>query len=141
MRGGALSFRAVLPAPYEAWSKMTISTNALPFDDIRALLRDLPAIDAESVAKFTARNGRLTKPPGALGRLEDIAGWVAGWQHRYPPRIDRPMVTVFAGNHGVVAQGVAAYPQEVTRQMVANFRAGGAAINQICKTFDLGLKV
>jgi nicotinate-nucleotide--dimethylbenzimidazole phosphoribosyltransferase len=66
---------------------------------------------------------------------------MSGWQHRYPPRIERPVVAVFAGNHGVVAQGVAAYPPEVTRQMVANFQAGGAAINQICKTHDLGLKV
>ena len=120
---------------------MTNSTTALPFDDIRALLRDIPAIDAASVEKFKARDQRLTKPPGALGRLEEIAGWVAGWQRRYPPRIDRPVVTVFAGNHGVVAQGVAAYPPEVTRQMVANFQAGGAAVNQICKTFGLGLKV
>lgn len=120
---------------------MTNSTTALPFDDIRALLRDLPAIDAVSLEKFKAHDQRLTKPPGALGRLEQVAGWVAGWQRRYPPRIDRPVVTVFAGNHGVVAQGVAVYPQDVTRQMVANFQAGGAAINQICKTYGLGLKV
>jgi nicotinate-nucleotide--dimethylbenzimidazole phosphoribosyltransferase len=120
---------------------MTISASALPFNDIRGLMRELPAIDAGSVAKFKARDSQLTKPPGSLGRLEDIAGWAAGWQHRYPPRIDKPMVTVFAGNHGVVAQGVAAYPQAVTRQMVANFQAGGAAVNQICKSFGLGLKV
>jgi nicotinate-nucleotide--dimethylbenzimidazole phosphoribosyltransferase len=66
---------------------------------------------------------------------------VSGWQGHYPPRIERPVVAVFAGNHGVVAQGVTAFPAEVTRQMVANFQAGGAAINQLCKTFDLGLKV
>ncbi|MEA2857066.1 MAG: nicotinate-nucleotide--dimethylbenzimidazole phosphoribosyltransferase, partial [Methylobacteriaceae bacterium] len=57
------------------------------------------------------------------------------------PTLDRPLVAVFAGNHGIVAQGVSAYPSEVTRQMVANFSAGGAAINQICATFGLGLKV
>ena len=70
-----------------------------------------------------------------------MAEWVAAWQGNYPPKIARPVVAVFAGNHGVVAQGVAAYPAEVTKQMVLNFQSGGAAINQICKTFDLGLKV
>ena len=72
---------------------------------------------------------------------KSLAVWLASWQGRETPRINRPVVAVFAGNHGVVAQGVAAYPQAVTAQMVANFQAGGAAINQICKTFDLGLKV
>jgi nicotinate-nucleotide--dimethylbenzimidazole phosphoribosyltransferase len=57
------------------------------------------------------------------------------------PALDRPLVAVFAGNHGVVAQAVSAYPADVTRQMVANFSSGGAAINQICATFGLGLKV
>ena len=116
-------------------------TTGLPFDDIRALFQDLPKIDSASVAETIAHDQQLTKPPGALGRLEDIAQWVAGWQGSYPPRITRPVVAVFAGNHGVVAQGVAAYPQAVTQQMVANFQSGGAAVNQICKTYDLGLKV
>jgi nicotinate-nucleotide--dimethylbenzimidazole phosphoribosyltransferase len=120
---------------------MTNVTSGLPFDDIRNLLKEMPGPDAEAIASVKARDGRLTKPPGALGRLEMIAEWVAAWQGHYPPRIERPVVVVFAGNHGVVAQGVAAYPAEVTRQMVANFQGGGAAVNQICKTFDLGLKV
>ncbi len=88
-----------------------------------------------------ARDAQLTKPPGSLGRLEEIVAWMAAWQSRDLPRVERPVVAVFAGNHGVVAQGVAAYPQAVTAQMVANFQNGGAAVNQICKTFDLGLKV
>jgi len=120
---------------------MTITSTGLPFDDIRNLLADLPEVDAAAVAQVRARDRELTKPPGALGRLEGIAEWVAAWQHHYPPRVERPVVAVFAGNHGVVAQGVAAYPQAVTAQMVANFRSDGAAVNQICKTFDLGLKV
>jgi nicotinate-nucleotide--dimethylbenzimidazole phosphoribosyltransferase len=66
---------------------------------------------------------------------------MARWQGRHPPRIDRPRVAVFAGNHGVAAQGVSAFPAEVTAQMVANFQAGGAAINQLCKTFDAELRV
>jgi len=114
---------------------------ALPFDDIRDLLKDLPGPDQEAMEKCRARDRSLTKPPGALGRLEHIAEWLCGWQAHYPPRMERPVVAVFAGNHGVVAQGISAYPQAVTSQMVANFRAGGAAINQICKTFGLGLKV
>lgn len=116
-------------------------TTGLPFDDVRALLRALPGPDAAAMAAARARDAILTKPPGALGRLEWIAEWMAGWQHHYPPRLQRPVVAIFAANHGVVAQGVAAYPQAVTAQMVANFQNGGAAINQICKTFDLGLKV
>jgi nicotinate-nucleotide--dimethylbenzimidazole phosphoribosyltransferase len=116
-------------------------TSGLPFDDIRALLGRMPGADAEAVAKVRARDAVLTKPPGSLGKLEQISEFMAAWQHHYPPRADRTVVAVFAGNHGVVKQGVAAYPQEVTKQMVANFQGGGAAVNQICKAFDLGLKV
>jgi nicotinate-nucleotide--dimethylbenzimidazole phosphoribosyltransferase len=114
---------------------------ALPFDDIRALLNAMPKADADAVARVKARDAQLTKPPGALGRLEEIVEWLAAWQRHDTPKIEQPVVAVFAGNHGVVAQGVAAYPQAVTSQMVANFQSDGAAVNQICKTFDLGLKV
>lgn len=120
---------------------MTIASTGLPFDDIRNLLAGIPEPDAAAVAQVRARDRELTKPPGALGKLEGIAEWAAAWQHRYPPRVERPVVAVFAGNHGVVAQGVTAYPQAVTAQMVANFQSDGAAVNQICKTFGLGLKV
>jgi nicotinate-nucleotide--dimethylbenzimidazole phosphoribosyltransferase len=113
----------------------------LPFDDIRALLAVMPAADDDAVARVRARDAQLTKPPGALGRLENIVEWLAAWQQHDTPKVERPVVAVFAGNHGVVAQGVAAYPQAVTAQMVANFQSDGAAVNQICKTFDLGLKV
>ena len=120
---------------------MTIAATGLPFDDIRKLTQDLPAADLAAAAQCKARDAQLTKPPGSLGKLEFMAEWVSAWQGIYPPKIARPVVAVFAGNHGVVAQGVAAYPAEVTKQMVLNFQAGGAAVNQICKTFDLGLKV
>ena len=115
-----------------------------PFDslaDFRALLSRQPAPDAGALAAASARNGQLTKPPGALGRLEDLAIWVAGWQGVEKPRLDRPQVIVFAGNHGVVAQGVSAFPAEVTVQMVANFRHGGAAINQLSKAFGASMSV
>ena len=120
---------------------MTNAATGLPFDDIRNLLNDLPGPDPEAIAKARAREGQLTKPPGALGRLESLSEWLSAWQAHHPPRAERIVVAVFAGNHGVVAQGVAAYPQEVTRQMVANFQNDGAAVNQICKSFGLGLKV
>ena len=120
---------------------MTNAATGLPFDDIRNLLKDLPGPDLEAVRKARAREGQLTKPPGALGRLESLTEWLCAWQAHHPPRAERIVVAVFAGNHGVVDQGVAAYPQEVTQQMVANFQNDGAAVNQICKSFGLGLKV
>jgi nicotinate-nucleotide--dimethylbenzimidazole phosphoribosyltransferase len=112
-----------------------------PFDDVRALLAEMPKADEAARAAARQRQAELTKPAGSLGRLEEIAEWLAGWQGTPNPHVDRPLVAVFAGNHGVVAQGVSAYPPSVTQAMVANFKAGGAAINQICKTFDLSLKV
>lgn len=115
--------------------------STLPFDDIRRLVDDMPGPDEVAAAAVRARDARLTKPPGSLGRLEEIALWLARWQGRDQPRVERVVVAVYAGNHGVVRQGVAAYPQDVTKQMVANFQAGGAAVNQICRSFDLGLKV
>ena len=114
---------------------------ARPFDDIRALLKQMPGPDEAAAAAARAREAELTKPAGSLGRLEDISAFLAGWQRSARPHVDNPLVAVFAGNHGVVAQGVSPFPQSVTEAMVANFRHGGAAINQICKTFDLSLKV
>ncbi|MCP4380239.1 MAG: nicotinate-nucleotide--dimethylbenzimidazole phosphoribosyltransferase [Hyphomicrobiales bacterium] len=113
----------------------------LPLDDIRNLIATMPGSDALAVAAVRARDGQLTKPPGSLGRLEEIVEWLAAWQAKPQPTVDRPMVAIFAGNHGVVTHGVSAFPSEVTRQMVDNFAAGGAAINQICLSLDLGLKV
>jgi nicotinate-nucleotide--dimethylbenzimidazole phosphoribosyltransferase len=120
---------------------MVAPQTGLPFDDFRALVAQMPGPDEAAAAKVRARDAVLTKPPGSLGRLEEIAAWLAAWQGRAPPAVDRPLVAVFAGNHGVVERGVSAYPQAVTAQMVANFAAGGAAINQICAANDLGLKV
>jgi len=111
------------------------------FAEIRALLRALPGPDRAAADAAAAREGQLTKPPGALGRLEELTAWLSAWQGRHPPRLERPRVAVFAGNHGVAAQGVSAYPAAVTKQMVANFIAGGAAINQLCKTIDADLRV
>ncbi len=117
-----------------------MSASGLPFDDFRALLRQLPGPDSGALAAARARDAQLTKPAGALGRLEEIAFWLAAWQGR-APAVTRPLVAIFAGNHGVAALGITPYPPSVTAQMVENFAAGGAAINQICVSHDLGLKV
>jgi nicotinate-nucleotide--dimethylbenzimidazole phosphoribosyltransferase len=109
--------------------------------DVRALLAALPGPDAAARAAAEARNGQLTKPPGALGRLEHLAIWMAGWQGTDRPHADRPQIVIFAGNHGVAAKGVSAFPAEVTVQMVANFTHGGAAINQLAKAFGARLDV
>ena len=116
---------------------MTLSTLA----DFRLELTRLTAPDAAAVTAAEARNGVLTKPLGALGRLEALAIWLAGWQGTAKPRITAPQIVIFAGNHGVVAQGVSAFPAEVTVQMVANFQNGGAAINQLAKTFGAQMSV
>ena len=120
---------------------MQRAVTGLPFDDIRRLVEDLPGPDLAAAAAVRARDAVLTKPAGSLGRLEEIAEWVAAWQGKAKPAITRPLVAVFAANHGIAARGVSAFPQSVTQQMVANFAAGGAAINQICIANDLGLKV
>ncbi len=110
-------------------------------DDIRSLLGGLPGPDREAALAAAEREPQLTKPPGALGRLEMLSAWLAAWQGRYPPILDRPMAVVFAGSHGVTEKGVSAYPAAVTHQMVANFKAGGAAINQICNAFGIELRI
>ncbi len=116
-------------------------TTGLPFDDIRDLFTRMPPLDGAAVAAMRERDAQLTKPPGSLGRLETLAEWLGAVQGTPRPTIDRPLVAVFAANHGVVAQGVSPYPPSVTQAMVSNFAAGGAAINQICATYGLGLKV
>lgn len=109
--------------------------------DFRAALADLPLPDPQAVADAEARNALLTKPPGALGRLERLAIWYAGWRGTGRPRIELPQIVIFAGNHGVTARGVSAFPPEVTAQMVANFAGGGAAINQLAGVAGAALSV
>ena len=110
-------------------------------DEMRALLRILPGPDLEAGTAAAAREAQLTKPAGALGRLEELVQWLATWQGKHPPSVDHPRTAVFAGNHGVAARGVSAYPAAVTAQMVQNFIAGGAAVNQLCKAIDADLRV
>jgi len=101
----------------------------------------LPAADESARAGAETRNSQLTKPPGALGRLEGLAIWFAGWRGDARPVLEAPQIIVFAGNHGVCAQGVSAFPPEVTEQMVLNFQHGGAAINQLAKAFGAKMDV
>lgn len=109
--------------------------------EIRALLAEIPAANREVRHAALERQAQLTKPQGALGRLEEIAVWLAGWQERVQPRLERPCVAVFAANHGVAARGVSAYPPVVTEQMVKNFIDGGAAVNQLAAMVDADLRV
>ncbi len=109
--------------------------------ELRAACLDLPLGHPAASAAVANREAQLTKPPRSLGRLEDLIAWLAHWQGRNPPRLDDVEVVVFAGNHGVSGQGVSAYPAEVTVQMVANFAAGGAAINQLARAAGAALRV
>ncbi|MEG3617109.1 nicotinate-nucleotide--dimethylbenzimidazole phosphoribosyltransferase [Magnetovibrio sp. PR-2] len=120
---------------------MTKMPDIISLDDVRQILSDLPGPDLEAAAAAKAHEPKLTKPEGSLGRLEQLSAWVAAWQGRYPPRMQTPNAHVFAGNHGVVKQGVSAYPSDVTAQMVANFENGGAAVNQMCEALGVGLCV
>jgi len=109
--------------------------------EFRNRLSAAPTPDEAATSQAEARNAQLTKPAGALGRLEDLAIWYAGWRGTPRPALERPQVVVFAGNHGVTAQGVSAFPPEVTEQMVLNFQHGGAAINQLSAAFGAKLDV
>ena len=111
------------------------------YADVIELLTLPPDGDVSAVAAVRARDAQLTKPPGSLGALEGLVEFLARWQGRAKPRLDNPMVTIFAANHGVTDQGVSAFPREVTAQMVANFTNGGAAISQICALHEINLRV
>jgi nicotinate-nucleotide--dimethylbenzimidazole phosphoribosyltransferase len=108
---------------------------------LREACLSLPAGDAAAAKSVARRQAQLTKPPGSLGRLETLAAWLARWQHREMPRLERVEAAIFAGNHGVTAQAVSPYPASVTAQMVANFERGGAAINQIAAEGGIQLRI
>lgn len=109
--------------------------------DFEAALVEAIAPDERAMIRARERQAQLTKPAGSLGRLEDIAIFFAGWQARDIPRIDRGRAVIFAGNHGVTARGVSAFPAAVTAQMVGNFRVGGAAINALAGAAGLDLRI
>lgn len=110
-------------------------------EQLAAFARTLPAFSEAHAGAARSRQAQLTKPPGSLGRLEEIAVWLCGWQATERPRIDKVLTLLFAGNHGVASRGVSAYPSEVTAQMVRNFEQGGAAVNQLCTLVGSELQV
>jgi nicotinate-nucleotide--dimethylbenzimidazole phosphoribosyltransferase len=111
------------------------------FTEVYRLISEFRAEDQDAAAACDAREPKLTKPAGSLGRLEEITRHLCAWQGAHPPRMEAMQACVFAGNHGVTAQGVSAFPAAVTEQMVINFQNGGAAINQLCRAFGLDLSV
>lgn len=120
---------------------MTLLSEITSLDAVAALADTLPVADEGAIRAATDRQNSLTKPPGALGRLEELAIFMGGWRGTDRPTIEHAQALVFAGNHGVCAQGVNPFPQEVTAQMVANFQHGGAAINQLCRANGAELSV
>ena len=121
----------------DATHKSAISS----LQEVRDLIKELPEPDLESAKKAASHNAQLTKPLGSLGKLENLVEWLASWQAEYPPRLNHPRTSVFAGNHGIAKYEVSAFPSSVTSEMVKNFVEGGAAVNQLCKTFDADLRV
>ena len=141
----------------ERWTESSSPSLPVPVPDLSLVLREregegrtgtgtgtgrgrIPEFDHDVRRVALEHQGLLTKPPGSLGRLEEVAAWYAGARGRFPPpRPDHPLVAVFAADHGVTAAGVSAYPSSVTAAMVANVMAGGAAIS--CMAERLGVKV
>ena len=104
-----------------------------PPTNLAAALAAIGPVDAGAMRRAEARQRVLTKPPGSLGRLEEVAVRLAGMVGDPRPRIRAKAVIVAAADHGVVAQGVTGYPQAVTAQMAANFLSGGAAVSVMCR--------
>ncbi len=102
----------------------------------------VPGLDSDAMAAARRRQGELTKPPGALGRLEELSIWLAGVQGVCPPQpFNRVRAIVIAGDHGIAQLGVSAFPSDVTAQMVANFAAGGAAVNVLARQVGAAVRV
>ncbi|MEK0081576.1 nicotinate-nucleotide--dimethylbenzimidazole phosphoribosyltransferase [Benzoatithermus flavus] len=120
---------------------MSTLTPVSSFDDLRSLVRQLPQPDTAAAEACRRHEAELTKPAGALGRLEELTCWLSAWQGRHPPRLDRVLILVFVGWHEIAKHKVSAYPAEVTDQMVLNFQAGGAAINQLARLAGAELQV
>lgn len=104
-------------------------------------LNPCKAIDAQAYENALARQQQLTKPAGSLGQLETLAVQLASLQGQVKPSVDQVWIAIFAGDHGVVAEGVSAYPQAVTGQMLLNFVSGGAAISVLARQLDAQLEV
>lgn len=137
--------RAVVPGSEggyaAACSRNETDMTAKPFDDFRTLLTSLPTADVAAETRIRTLFAKTDKPKASLGRIEDIATWLAAWSGRAPPAVNRPLVAIFAGNHGAVRHAISPRPVSATANAVELCAAGGAAINQVCIANDLGLKV
>jgi nicotinate-nucleotide--dimethylbenzimidazole phosphoribosyltransferase len=111
------------------------------FGDLAPVLRQIEPLDADWIQRAETRQASLTKPPGSLGRLEDIASRIVAIQRSLTPTVERARILVFAADHGVTAEGVAPYPSAVTGQMVANFLAGGAGVNALARVAGAEVRV
>ncbi len=111
-----------------------------PFEDFRELLKSLPPADDQRRLETIQAIARLSDQGVRLGRMGEVAGWLSAWTGR-APQVLRPMIALFAGTHGVVARGVTRKPSADIQAIVEHAAAGGAAVNQICASRDLGLKV
>ena len=120
---------------------MSHDVNFSSFSALEAFFSERGAFDVTCYERAQSYQKTLTKPLGALGYLEELACWLSGWQRCLRPRAENIAVHLYAGNHGIAAQGVSAYPATVTEQMVANFQYGGAAINQLCHLYGFDLHV
>jgi len=120
---------------------MTTTTGEVGSAAVAELVASVGPLDDGAMQAARERLDRLTKPPGSLGRLEALAVQLAGIRGRLVTAVERPAIVVFAGDHGVTRQGVSPYPSDVTRQMVANFVAGGAAINALARAGGADLVV
>ncbi len=116
-------------------------TSTLPFDDFRDLLARLPGPDEAAAGRVRDLFVKADGENRSLGQVEEVAVWLAAWSGRAPPAVKRPLVAVFAGNHGVARHGVSSRPMQATADTVELCAAGGAAVNQACIAYDLGLKI
>jgi nicotinate-nucleotide--dimethylbenzimidazole phosphoribosyltransferase len=110
-------------------------------ENLLDIIASLPPSNEQARRMAEERQQTLTKPLGSLGRLEEIALWLCAWQGTARPGLSHCQTIIFAGNHGIAKRGVSAFPAEVTQQMVANFKSGGAAINQLCRSVGAKLDV
>lgn len=110
-------------------------------EEIRSLLEAMTASDDAARAEVHARAAQNLRPAGALARFDDVAVWLAGWQRTSKPRVEAPAAVVFVADHGVAADGVSAYPAEVTEAMLRALRAGAATASAISRTLGATLEV
>lgn len=120
---------------------MVFESTQNPFDDIRDLIYRLPAINTDAYDAAQARQIQIALPSGELGRLGELAVWLAGWQGQNPPKITHPQIVVFASSHGVAAKGVSAYGLEQSQKKINDLTTGKAAVNQIAGSVGCGLKI